>query len=402
MTESLASPRLWLAFVIMLLVSGIANTFPVFFPPLLEEFGGSRAATASTVTLLWVGGAILGPLAGYLVTRWNPRLTVVLGLAAVAAGLGIGTLAPSLTVFILAVGIGGGIGIGLTGMVTQAALIADAYVARRGFATGIAFSGSMAGYALAWPAQWAITHLGWRGALACYVVAIALIVPCALRVYPARLQSAARAPSAGSAPDHRTAGEIVRSTAFWALVIVFSLPPLIGYLTTIQHTLYLTARGFTAAEASLLLAVGGVLSAGGRALSGLVADRWGGPVAGFVSYSLSLVGVLCLLGMEAWPLRLLAYGYVLFVFLPLGSRATIVSVLVGRIAPRAQYGLIFGYLSIGNNLGAAVGPLLSGALYDRTGSYLAIYLVAAGLLVTALAALAVFCRTTRARALPTP
>lgn len=75
---------------------------------------------------------------------------------------------------------------------------------------------------------------------------------------------------------------------------------------------------------------------------------------------------------------------------------------MGRIAPRAQYGLIFGYLSIGNNLGAAVGPLLSGALYDRTGSYLAIYLVAAGLLVTALAALAVFCRTTRARALPTP
>ena len=400
MTESLASPRLWLAFVIMLLVSGIANTFPVFFPPLLEEFGGSRAATASTVTLLWVGGAILGPLAGYLVTRWNPRLTVVLGLGAAATGLAVGTLAPSLTVFILAVGIGGGIGIGLTGMVTQAALIADAYVARRGFATGIAFSGSMAGYALAWPAQWAITHLGWRGALACYVVGVAALVPCALRVYPARLHTAAHAAPAGSASDGQTVGEIVRSTAFWALVIVFSLPPLIGYLTTIQHTLYLTARGFTAAEASLLLAVGGVLSAGGRALSGLVADRWGGPISGFVSYSLSLVGVLSLLGMEAWPLRLFAYGYVLFVFLPLGSRATIVSVLVGRIAPRAQYGLIFGYLSVGNNLGAALGPLLSGALYDRTGSYLAIYLVAAGLLVTALTALAVFVRTTRAQPVP--
>ena len=52
MTESLASARLWLAFLTMLLVSGIANTFPVFFPPLFEEFGGSRAATASTVTLL--------------------------------------------------------------------------------------------------------------------------------------------------------------------------------------------------------------------------------------------------------------------------------------------------------------------------------------------------------------
>lgn len=112
----------------MLLLSGIASAFPVFLPPLLEEFGGSRGATASTASLLWVGGAVLGPLA------------------------------PSLTVFILAVGVGGGIGVGLTGMITQAALIADAYVRRRGLAMGIAFSGSMAAYALALPAQWAINR----------------------------------------------------------------------------------------------------------------------------------------------------------------------------------------------------------------------------------------------------
>ena len=50
--ESLASPRLWLAFATMLLVAGITNTFPVFLPALLTEFGGSRAATASTASLL--------------------------------------------------------------------------------------------------------------------------------------------------------------------------------------------------------------------------------------------------------------------------------------------------------------------------------------------------------------
>ena len=50
--ESLASQRLWLAFATMLLVAGITNTFPVFLPALLAEFGGSRAATASTASLL--------------------------------------------------------------------------------------------------------------------------------------------------------------------------------------------------------------------------------------------------------------------------------------------------------------------------------------------------------------
>ena len=50
--ESLASAQLRLAFAIMLFVAGLGNTFPVFFPPLLAEFGGSRAGTAMAVTLL--------------------------------------------------------------------------------------------------------------------------------------------------------------------------------------------------------------------------------------------------------------------------------------------------------------------------------------------------------------
>ena len=84
-----------------------------------------------------------------------------------------------------------------------------------------------------------------------------------------------------------------------------------------------------------------------------------------------------------------------FVFLPIGSRATIVSVLVSRIAPRAYYGPIFGLLGIGNSLGAGLGPILSGTIYDRTHSYVAIYLTGTGLLVVGLGALIVFVTMTR-------
>src|SRR5262249_25727649 len=38
------------------------------------------------------------------------------------------------------------------------------------------------------------------------------------------------------------------------------------------------------------------------------------------------------------------------------------------------YGPIFGLLGIGNSLGSAAGPRLSGAIFDRTHSYLALYL----------------------------
>ena len=377
----------------MLVVSGIANTFPVFFPALLDEFGGSRAAIASTLSLLWLVGAALGPVAGHLVDRWSPRLVVVLGLAASALGLAGAMLATSLPLFVAALGLGAGVGVGLTGIVTQVSVIADVYVRRRGFATGIALSGSMAGYVLATPAQSAIAAFGWRATLGGYLVLVLALVPLVLRVYPVRLGRGA--PAASAAGSGWGTGDIVRSFPFWALALVFVNAPLVGYLVTVQHVLYFDGLGFPAPEAAAMLAVGGVLSTSGRALAGLLADRFGAPAAGVASLTLSLVGTLSLIGLEAWPSRLLAYAYVAFVFLPLGTRAIIVALLVRRIAPPHRFGAVFGWLVLGNSVGAALGPLLSGGLYDLTGSYLVIYVTAAVLLAASLAALLAFLRTTR-------
>jgi MFS family permease len=388
--ESLVSARLWVAFATMLLVSGIGNTFPVFFPPLLAEFGGSRAATALTVSLIWICGAVVGPVAGALVDRRDPRLIVAAGILATALGLAGGALAPTLPVFIACVGLGAGIGVGLTGMVTQAAVIADAYTRRRGFATGIAFAGSMAGYVLAAPAQVAIERIGWRGTLGVYVVVVVALIPCALLVYPSRLHA-----RAVDDARNRTLGVIARARPFWTLAVVFSVAPLVGYLATTQHALYFTSHGFPAAEAAAMLVVGGVLSTSGRALAGLAADRLGAPTVGVISYTMTLIGTLCLVAFEFHPARGLAYGYVLFVFLPLGTRATVVAMLIPRLAPASRFGAVFGALAIGNSLGAALGPFLSGAIYDLTRSYLAIYAVAVVLVATGLAALLSFLVRTR-------
>ena len=390
-SESLASGRLGLAFAIMMLVGGIGNSFPVFFPPLLGEFGGSRAATALTVTLLWGGGAVCGPLAGYLVGRSDPRWLVSIGLVVTAVGLVIGAVAPDLRTFTLAVGIAAGIGVGLTGMVTQAAVIADTYVQRRGFATGIAFSGAMAGYVLAIPAHWAITSVGWRGALVGWSAVVLALVPAVWRVYPSRLGTRAEKRRV-SAADLRA---LVVSAPFAALVIVFSIAPFAGYLATTQHAVYIEAIGFSAWEASAMLMVGGVLSTLGRALAGLSCDRLGAAATGFVSYGMTLAGALFLVALDVWPSRVLAYGYVAFIFFPLGTRATIVSMLVARMPSAVSFGTIFGLLAIGNSIGAAAGPYLSGLIYDATQSYRAIYVTAVALVLVAIAALGAFVRTSR-------
>jgi hypothetical protein len=176
------------------------------------------------------------------VAHWNPRRLVCLGLAIVAGGMLLGSAAPTLPLFLLAMGRAGGIGLGLTGMA---------------------------------------------------------LIPWAWLAHPTRLASV-RSGAPGSAAV--TLRRIVRSAGFWSLLVMFTTPPLFGYLATMQHALYFTERGFTAG----------------------------------------------------------------------------------------------GLLGIGNNLGAAVGPWLSGLLLDRTGSYLAIYLCALGVALTGLTALSVFCLVTRA------
>jgi MFS family permease len=67
-----------------------------------------------------------------------------------------------------------------------------------------------------------------------------------------------------------------------------------------------------------------------------------------------------------------------------------VSLLIQRIAPPARFGAVFGWLVLGNSAGAALGPLLSGGLYDLTGSYALIYATAAALLALSLAAVIAF------------
>src|SRR5258705_5303805 len=131
----------------------------------------------------------------------------------------------------------------------------------------------MAAYALAPPAQWIITHWGWRPAFWCYAAVILALIPWAWRAHPTQLASV-RSGGAGSSESAAvTIAGIVRSAGFWSLFVMFTTPPLFGYLATTQRALYFVERGFSAGHASVLLAIGGLLAGGGRALAGLTADR---------------------------------------------------------------------------------------------------------------------------------
>ena len=85
----------------------------------LEPRGG--AAMAFSVGS--VVQAASSPLVGVLTDRWGPRVVVVGGLGAMAAGLAACSLVQSLWHLILLFGVAVGFGVGLAGQVSHAALL---------------------------------------------------------------------------------------------------------------------------------------------------------------------------------------------------------------------------------------------------------------------------------------
>src|SRR5215475_118885 len=65
--------------------------FTIFFLPITNELGLSRAATSLVFSLAHAEGAIEGPLAGYLIDRFGPRPMMIAGV--LLSGIGYMTLA---------------------------------------------------------------------------------------------------------------------------------------------------------------------------------------------------------------------------------------------------------------------------------------------------------------------
>jgi len=124
----------------------------------------------------------------------------------------------------------------------------------------------------------------------------------------------------------------------------------------------------------------------GRVVLGSAADRIGNRqifIIGFILVSAALFWLVP--AMEMWRLYLFA---VVFGF-AVGGMGPSESPLIAGLFGLSSHGLILGVIALGFTIGASSGPLLTGYIFDVTGSYQAAFLVSAaigiiGLVLTAL------------------
>ena len=223
-------------FTVQLFVSGFfVYSFPILFDSVIEAFDTDRTTVNGLPTAAALLGLIVSPVAGPLVDRWTAKGLILIGVAALVAGLLATSIATDVRVFIASGAICFSIAQGLLGPMTGSAVVSRWFTARRGRALGFAAIGtSVGGMLVPIAVAYGIEAIGWRPTL--QVLAAVVAVVCfplvAFRFWdepavrglppePAADVDASRAGSEQAAPLSNL--DILRMPAFWFFSLSLAL-----------------------------------------------------------------------------------------------------------------------------------------------------------------------------------
>lgn len=369
-------------FFIMMVIWGTYYTFGVFFKPLLEEFGWTRAMTAGAFSLNAFIHGLFAVVVGRLTDRFGPRLVVTFcGLL-----LGLGYLLMSLTnsIWQLYLFYGVIIGIGMSGaIVPLVSPVARWFARRRGVMTGIVFAGMGAGTVIMPPiANWLISSYDWRTS---YIivggVALVLIILAAqfLRLAPGPMGLLPDGDEVKERdPSFEVSGlslsETIRTRQFWMLCTMLASFLFVLYTIMAHIVTHAIGLGISATAAANILAIIGGLHIVGTLATGHFADRAGGKPAMIICFILTALALSWLaVAREIWMLYLFAVIY----GLAYGGLSILFSPMTAELFGLRAHGAIFGVLSFPGIIGSTIGPVLAGRIFDVTSSYQLAFVISA-------------------------
>jgi MFS family permease len=363
----------------------IVYTFSIFFKPLSQEMGWSRAQISLGLSISLIAMTVTFPVIGRLVDRLGAKKVVLV--AALIFGIGLmsfyfhgGSLLYFYGVY-LVLGIAGG----ATGSSSYFAVVSRWFDKNRGLALGLANLGVGIG-ALVLPAvaQFLISNYGWRKA---YLFLGALVIAVTVPLAGLGLKESPRDIGAlpdGDSPDHSSVDEVserphlpqeqpglsireaLSRKAFWLICGAFFLfsASLNGCLTHL--VLILTDRGVSTWSAAFAVSLLGGATLVGRGGTGYLLDRFFAPYVAVCFFSGAVLGIMLL-----WNGAIGATALIAAALLGLGNGAEgdIIAYQVSRYFGLRCFAEIYSYALASYTLGGVVGPLAMGLGFDYTGSY---------------------------------
>jgi len=344
----------------------------LFMAPLEAEFGWSRTEISLGLTIFAVISLPLSPFAGVMVDRFGPRRVAVPGLAVTALifacfGLTGAALWQWFAIWVVYTLVS----LSVRTLVWNAA-VSRAFAAGRGLALALVLSGTAIAQSLApivshelidafgWRNAFFGLGLGWGGMAFVMVLLFFRIRTRGAQAGASAHQDAAPAPG-------MTAREAFRSPVMWRIALATFLQSTMVVAVMVHLVPMLVETGLSRTEAAGIAAILGVASITGKLTSGWLVDRFAGRLLPGATFAGPALGYLIILQGHQSPL-LIPLGVAILGYCS-GGCLQLTTYLTTRYAGLASFGTIFGIVSSLMALASGLGPLLAGAIFDITGSY---------------------------------
>jgi MFS family permease len=372
-------------------------SFGVFFKPMMNEFGWTRAMTAGAASLRSIEGGVAGPVVGWAVDKYGARRVIIFG--GIVSGLGFALMpfVDSLLGFYLAYGII--VSIGMSAMLYLPAFTVIAKWFRRRLSRALAVlavGAGLGGLVCAPAATLVIQHFGWRIAfLGMGILMWLVVIPLAMVVRERPEDMGLRpdgdppegAPGAGGSEGVPAAGggadytlkQALASSAFWVIALTFFFSSLSHSVVFVHAIPALTDAGISAELAAFSVGLLTVVSIAGRLSFGYLGDFVDKRYLFLIGYTLQGAGVLILMVAREMTT---VYLFVAVFGVGFGSTVPLLASIRADYFGRAALGKIQGFMSPVTMVAGATGPVSAGYLFDTTGSYQTAFL-AVGLLTIA-------------------
>ncbi len=373
-------------FIVMLLGYAMRNTFTVFYPVIVQDFGWTRGTTAIMYSLTLLCYGFVAPAVGGLVDRFNPKFILAAGGLIVGSGIALCSFATQIWHFYLLYGVMVAVGLSLIGVTPLSAIITNWFPRRRGFVFGLLGAGFGVSLISAPVFQYLISSFGWQTA---YVIlgaaAVVIIVPLCLafmRRNPNRRVPPNAEPAGGDGPELTlqqdqpdisahdwTLRAALQTNTFRIFLIISFFSIGLGPQIVLAHQVYiLQDMGHTPMAAATMFSVFGASFVAGN-VSSFFSDRVGRTFIFMGGCLVTTTGVVLLLLSQNNPGVVTPIMFAICAGYGLGLAPPTCYAAVADRYHGKHYGSIQGTMILACSLGGAIGPWIAGVLHDMSGNY---------------------------------